>query len=111
MSRSKLVILSIVCGGVITAGLIWASASIGNEKVSRVLLWHAAIPVYLVGEGPLLGHDEQGEPIHEGSPVGMLAGLVGLLMGVPIYSAASYLALLAITRSGSKKGDVESEAM
>ena len=111
MSRAKLVILSIVCGVMITVALIWASAAIGDDRASRVLLWNAAIPVYLVGTGPVLGHDEQGEPIHEGSPVGMLAGLVGLLMGVPVYSAASYLALRAITRSGSKKDDGESEVV
>ena len=110
MSRLKLVILSIICGAIITVALIWASASIGNDRVSRVLLWQAAIPAYLVGRGPLLGHDEQGEPIYEGSPVGVLAGFVGLLMGVPVYSAASYLALLALTRSGAKKDDEESEA-
>ena len=110
MSRAKLVILSIVCGVIITAVLIWASAAIGNEKVSSVLLWNAAIPVYLVGTGPVLGHDVQGEPIHEGSPVGVLAGLVGLLMGVPVYSAASYFVLRAVTRPAAKKDDEGSEA-
>lgn len=102
MSRSKLFILSIVCGVIITVALIWASASIGNDRVSQVLLWHAAIPVYLVGQGPLLGYDAQGKPVYEGSPVGMLAGFVGLFLGVPIYSVVSYFVMRAITRSRSK---------
>ncbi len=102
MSRSKLVVWSIVCGVIITVALIRASASIGNDRVSRVLLWQAAILVYLVGQGPLLAYDAQGEPIYEGSPVGMLAGFVGLLLGIPIYSVVSYFVPRAITGSRSK---------
>jgi hypothetical protein len=76
--------------------------SIENKKVSRALMWQAAIPVYLVGPGPLLGYDELGNPMYEGTPVHMLAGQVGLLSGVPIYSAVSYFMLRATTRSRSK---------
>lgn len=79
-----------------------AAFSIENKKVSGALMWQAAIPVYLVGPGPLLGYDEQGNPKYEGTPVHVLAGLAGLLLGVPIYSAISYFVLRAGTRSRSK---------
>jgi len=101
MTQAKLVIVSLFCGIVITVVLTWVAFSIENKNVSRVLLWHAAIPVYLVGPGSLLGHDAQGNPIYEGTPVHMLAGFIGLLLGVPIYSVGSYLVLRAIMRTRS----------
>ena len=101
MSQSKPIILSFLCGVVITAVLTWIAYSIGNDKVTLVLLWYAVIPVYLVGPGPLLGYDEQGNPMHEATPVHLLAWFAGLLLGIPIYSVVSYFALRAITRSRS----------
>lgn len=104
MSRSKLIVSSIVCGILITFVLTWAAFTVESETVSRALMWQAAIPVYLIGPGPVIGHDDHGAPIHEGTPVHMLAGLVGILLGIPIYSVACYFALRSLTRekSGTK---------
>jgi hypothetical protein len=39
----------------------------------------------LVGPGPLLGYDEHGNPMYEGTPIHMLAGLVGMVLGFLVY--------------------------
>ena len=93
MSRDKLFIFSIIGGAVITIALTWTAFSIDNRKVSRVLLWQDAILLYLVGTGPPLGHDAQGNPRYEGTPMHTLILPFGFLLSIPIYSAVSYLAL------------------
>ena len=102
MSGSKLVSLSLLCGIVITGVVTWIALSIGNEKISTVLLWNVVILVRLAGRGPLLGYDAEGNPMHEGTPVHLLAGVFGLLLGIPIYSVVSYFVLRAITCSKSR---------
>lgn len=98
MSRSKLVLLSLFCGAIITVVLTWTAFSIDNKKLSRALLWQDTILVYLIGPGPLLGHDVQRNPTYEGTPIHMIILPVGFLLSIPIYSAVSYLVLRASFR-------------
>jgi hypothetical protein len=78
------------------------------EAFSTVSIWLGrwglidAYLVYLVGPGPILGYDEQGNPTYEGTPVHVIAGFIGLLLGVPIYSMISYYVLWAIMRLRSE---------
>ena len=95
MSRLKLFIISLVCGAMVTAILAWVALSINNRPLSGVLLWQVVLIAYLVGPGPLLGHDEQGNPLYEGTPVHMLILPVGLFLAVVFYSIVSYLLLRA----------------
>jgi len=67
--------------------------SVGKLELSRAILWNATLLIYLVGPGPLLGYDAQGNPLYEGTPVHAVAGYFGLALGVPVYSGVSYLIL------------------
>src|SRR5687767_10141295 len=58
MCKSKLALLSIVCGIFITAALTGAAFLFDNEYVSGALLWQITLIVYLIGRGPILGYDE-----------------------------------------------------
>jgi hypothetical protein len=75
--------------------LTWVALSINNRPLSGVLLWQVVLIAYLLGPGPLLGHDEQGNPMYEGTPVHMLILPVGLFLAVVFYSIVSYLLLRA----------------
>jgi hypothetical protein len=86
------------CGIIITTGLTYAAFSIDNANMSRILLWQVTLLTKLAGPGPLLGYDDQGNPMYEGTPVHMFAALFGILMGVPIYSTLSFIALSLLAR-------------
>ena len=95
MSRSRLFTLSLLCGVLITAALTWAAFSTENRTVSGLLLWPVTIVSYLLGPGPLLGHNDQGEPMYEGTPVALLILPLGWAFSIASYSAVSYLVLKA----------------
>ena len=88
----KLLLISIACGIVITVVLTATAFSLSIEA-GRVILWQVTLLSILIGPGPLIGHDAQGNPEYEGTPVHMLAFFVGILLGVPIYSLLSYVVL------------------
>jgi len=95
MSQSKLALVSLACGIFITVALTCAAFLIGDKRISGVLLWQVALIVHLLGPGPLLGYDVQGNPRYEGTPIHMLILPVGLFIGVAIYSTVSYFILRA----------------
>lgn len=102
MNRSQLVILSLVCGVLLTITLTGVAFSLESKNASRLLLWYAPIPAYVVGaDSPpeVYSLDGEGEVKYEEPPIYLLAQLAGLLLGVPIYSAVSYLLIRAITSS------------
>jgi hypothetical protein len=88
--RSKLILVSLVCGALITIVLTWTAFSIDNKKLTRALLWQDTILAYLAGPGPTLGHDPQGNPMSEATPIHTLIFPLGFLLSVPIYSVVSY---------------------
>lgn len=80
-------------GIVISSLLTLAGLSSGSRVAFWVLAWHVAFVVKLVGPGPLLGHDAQGNPIHEGTALHSLAALIGMLLGLLLYSLLSFVVL------------------
>jgi hypothetical protein len=97
MTLRKRVALSLLCGPLITAALTTAAFYIDSEPAYVVLLWQFQLLVLLhnlvLGPGPLLGHDAQGQPIYEGTPVIFFVLFIGILIGVPIYSCLSYFVM------------------
>jgi hypothetical protein len=94
MSRSKSLFISLIAALFITSGLSFIGFSADNRTVARILLWQYAIPAWMVAPGgPLLYVDAQGTPHYEGSPMLLLILPVGFLLGILIYTVASYLLL------------------
>jgi hypothetical protein len=56
-----------------------------------ILLWNVTFFVRLAGNGPLLGYDEQGNPMYEGTPVHAFFALIGILSTFPIYSIVFFV--------------------
>jgi hypothetical protein len=81
----KLVLASIVCGVVLTAGLTAAAFMVGSRAWGCTFIWQACL-VQTVIHTP-------DNPMHEGSPIDVFAFALGVLLGVPIYSAVSYVGL------------------
>jgi hypothetical protein len=84
----KFVTVSIVCSVVLTAGLT-ATASVISRAWVCTLVWQACL-VQAVIHTP-------DNPMHEGSPIDLVAFAFGVFLGVPIYSAVSYAGLRLYT--------------
>ena len=69
--------------------------SIGDKRISGVLLWQVALIGYFLGPGPQPGYGAQGYPMYVGTPVHLLAFPGGLFVGAAIYSTISYFILRA----------------
>ena len=76
------------------------------------ILWQVNAMYHLVGPGPFLGYATNGQPLHEGTPVQMIAAYLGLGIGVLTYSVPAYFVLskyknqinnLEDTKNGSSK--------
>ena len=108
MSRAKLFILSVTAGIVITIALTVVGLSVENETVTGVLLWQDVILAYLLGPGPILSIDSQGNPQYEGTPVHMLILPAGFLLSILIYSSISYIIWRYFVRRHRLKHDFSS---
>lgn len=93
MSRSKTLRVSIGGGFVIATIFHVVGLTVGNKTITGILLWQDTLFVYLTGPGPLLGHDAEGNPHYEGTPILALILPVGYLVSVVIYSFATFLFL------------------
>ncbi len=98
MSRTKLFILSVLGGIVITIVLTLIGLSVENRTVVRIVLWQDMFLAYLAGPGPLLFTDAQGKPHYEGTPIHMLIVPVGFLISIPIYSVVTFFLLRTLVR-------------
>jgi hypothetical protein len=68
---------------------------------SLKVLWQVYLTQHLVGPGPILGYSSDGSPMHEGTPVHMVAAYVGLCLGVLLYSIVYYRVILKLQKRES----------
>ena len=98
MSRTKLLILSVIAGIVITIVLTFVALSVDSEKITGILLWQDVLMAYLIGPGPPLGVDAKGMPQYEGTPIHMLIIPAGFVWSIPFYSMLSYFVLRRVLK-------------
>jgi hypothetical protein len=84
-SKAKLILPSILCGALLTF-LLTVLALAGNSRVwGCIFVWQACLVQTVV-----LTPDN---PIHEATPIDLLAFWFGVMLGVPMYSLLSYFLL------------------
>lgn len=81
-SQLKLILVSILCGIVLTFFLTVIALSGNSRAWACTFAWQACL-VQTVIHTP-------DNPIHEASPIDLLGFAIGVLLGVPIYALASY---------------------
>jgi hypothetical protein len=83
--KPELVLVSLVCGVILTV-MLTAVAFMGNSRAwGCTFVWQACLLQTVI-------HTPD-NPVNEGSPIDLFAFALGILLGVPIYSALSYVAL------------------
>lgn len=61
--------------------------------ILKIANFDAVNMLKLAGTGPLLGYDQQGQPMYEGTPVHIIFALVGFLSGFIIYPCIIFVFL------------------
>lgn len=87
--------------------LILFGTNIDNKTVSSILLWNVSFFIALAGNGPLLGYDQQGNPMYEGTPVHVFFALFGFASGFLIYPIFVFLILTIVDKLYLTKKNVE----
>ena len=95
-SYDRLPAWSLLSGFAIQAFLAALALRVG-EKLAWVV-WNISLGIRLAGPGPSLGRDAAGRELHEGTPVHILMGMMGVGLGVAVYSLASYFLLRLLIR-------------
>ena len=114
MSLGKRILLGIIFGCAFAAILLWSAFNLEMPtRVKNILLWNVSFFVKLAGNGPLLGYDQQGNPMYEGTPVHILFYLIGIISTFPYYSIIFFL-LVSIWsklkfKSKAKRFDLDNE--
>jgi hypothetical protein len=83
--KLKIVLTSVVCGVILTVALTVMAFRGDSRAWGCTFVWQACLLQTVI-------HTPD-NPVHEGSPIDLLAFALGIALGVPIYSALSYLAL------------------
>jgi hypothetical protein len=83
--NSRFVVVSIICGVALTAGLTAAASRVDSKAWMCTVLWQVCL-VQTVIHTP-------DNPIHEATPIDIFAIGFGIVLGVPIYSVFSYVVL------------------
>ncbi len=105
MTVGKRILLAIVCGCFFATLLLLIAFTIEMpDKLRGVLLWNVGVFVRLAGNGPLLGYDEQGNPMYEGTPVHLIFGLIGVISTFPIYSVIFFIIFTVKDKLKEKRG-------
>lgn len=97
MSRTKKLWLSIGIGwGIKLIPILLYYVFFESEimaKIAAIANIDGAIGLILAGKGPLLGYDQQGNPMYEGTPVHLVFAFLGFLSGFVIYPIIIYIAM------------------
>jgi len=99
----KLILKSVLCGVLLTILLFYIALLIKNRTVSQILLLPMALLQYKAGEPPILGYDNQGNPMYEGTPLDIFIIIFGLLLCIPFYSIISFFVFLLINHKKKKR--------
>ena len=78
-------ILAVIAAVILSAVQICTALNFSYE-----ILWQVDLMQWLAGPGPILSYTEGGKPIHEGTPVHMVAGYVGVFLGFIFYTVVVY---------------------
>lgn len=108
MSLGKRIFLGIIFGCAFAAILLFVFFNLETPpKVLKILLWNIFFIAKLAGNGPILGYDNQGNPIYEGTSVHLLFGLIGMVSTFPYYSFIFFvfISIWDKLRSGKKAED------
>ena len=91
----KLIVVSLILGvgimAVITVGVLWAESRV----IARILLWPSYLIVRLIPPHNI-GTEE--DPFYEGTPLDLLAVMIGLILNAIFYGSVVYL-VLKVTKS------------
>lgn len=100
MSLLKRLLLSIVCGIVLTTLGYGLFTLIEGNIVSYILLYPVKIfLVCFLPEPHIMGYDAQGNPIYEGMPIDIFIAYLGIFLWLPFfYSTICFLVLTFINR-------------
>ena len=103
MSVGKRILFSTIIGWII-AGIITLTAfNVKNEIILAVLLWNVGFFVALAGNGPILGYDQQGNPMYEGTPVHIIFAIFGFASSFLIYPIIVFLILTIVNKLNPTK--------
>jgi hypothetical protein len=92
----KRLLLSILCGLLITAALtVIAFSDKTSDNTARILLWQVMLLAQHVPHGNI-GTPEH--PVYEGSPLDLVPVFLGVPLGIPIYAVVSYAALWLVAK-------------
>ena len=94
-AKSKRLARSFLYGAIVQAALLYA-AVVPPSRSTGVLLWNAYLMIWLAGPMPRLGTGTEGQPIYEPLTVHFAAGILGLALGIVLYSLLIYRGLSAL---------------
>lgn len=109
MSIGNKIILSVIIGWIFAGIITFTALNIENETIVAILLWNVGLFVVLAGKGPLLGYDEQGNPMYEGTPVHIIFAIFGFVSSFLIYPIMVFLILTVINKIYPQKMNSISE--
>ncbi|HKF54131.1 MAG TPA: hypothetical protein VKJ45_01755 [Blastocatellia bacterium] len=91
----KRAVISVFLGVMFTAGLrLLSFDGLLGSPFAQIFLFPATVLLWAVGPGPNIGGPEH--PMHEITPVHLIAGLAGLGISALMYSGLIYLLLKKI---------------
>ena len=94
-------LLSVLCGSLITVVLTVIAFSDGTSReTARILLWQVTLLAHGVPHGNI-GTAEH--PVYEGSPLDFVPVIVGVPLGIPIYTLGAYAGLWFVATHQRKK--------
>ncbi len=82
--------MSVAWGCAIQAALFALSVMLGRGAVANLLVWNLRLAVALAGPLAFLGYDASGREYHAGTGAHLLAGILGLVVGIALYAVVAW---------------------